>query len=187
MGTGKIWHSLKFLKDMKTGILWNVLTGIGQFKMNKIIVLTSALFLSGCVTCGSELACSDVDIIALRPDVVRIDAKTEINGNSDIAQVHGQILQKAARETIKRGYTHFIINDDQQCAANVVVGIRKKTHGTVHTDSHGNSTFDADSYTTNDVRTINTTSTTIKMFSKGQKIPAKAYDAAHILGLDIKK
>lgn len=134
--------------------------------MNRMLALTSALLLL--------TSCATTSEVPLAKNMVRLD--TQASGLIYTSSAGQITMKKAAEATLRRGYTHFRIDQASTSHGSRMTGMSANTSGWVNGGSYGGSTI----YTPMHAPTASV-GLTVVMFHAGEAGARDAFDAAEVL------
>lgn len=137
------------------------------------LVLCAVLALVGCAT-TSEMP--------LAPNVVRLD--TQASGLAFVGSVGEVTMLRAAEATLKRGYTHFRLQDASTAQGSRLVGVSGQSSGSGSASTFGNrtsGTFTGTSYQTPLYAPTANVGVTVVMFRAGEPGSEGAWEAADVV------
>lgn len=141
--------------------------------MKRLSLLAGLLVLQACAT-TSEMP--------LAPNVVRLD--TQASGLLYTGSAPSITMKKAAETTLRRGYTHFRLEQAATSSGRRVAGVIGNSSGTMQATAYGNmasGTYTGTSYATPVYAPTANIGVTVVMFRAGEPGARGAWDAADVL------
>lgn len=127
-------------------------------------------------------ACSTTNEMTLAPNVVRLD--TQARGLIATSGAGASTLKRAAEITVRRGYTHFRLQDAATSSGSSLAGVYANSNGWGSTSFNGssaNTTFGG-STTYTPIRTPTASiGVTVVMFKAGEPGARGAFEAAEVI------
>jgi hypothetical protein len=130
-------------------------------------------------------SCSTTNEMPLAPNVVRLD--TEGRGLIAASSASTDTVKRAAQATLKRGYTHFRLEQASTSQGSRLAGVYANTTGWGDTTFRGRSastTFGGSTTYTPIRQPVRTIGVTVVMFRENEPGAKGAFDAADVLRRD---
>ncbi|ASS55268.1 MULTISPECIES: hypothetical protein [Rhizobium] len=127
-------------------------------------------------------ACATTSEMPLAPNMVRLD--TNASGLIFTSTAGAITMKKAAEATIRRGYTHFRLEQAQTASGSRFVGMNTYGSGTAQASVYGNTaygTYSGSSFSTPMYAPTASIGVTVIMFHANEAGAKGAFDAAEVL------
>ncbi|TBC99000.1 hypothetical protein ELH07_09555 [Rhizobium ruizarguesonis] len=127
-------------------------------------------------------ACATTSEMPLAPNMVRLD--TNASGLIFTSAAGAITMKKAAEATIRRGYTHFRLEQAQTASGSRFVGMNTYGSGTAQASVYGNTaygTYSGSSFSTPMYAPTASIGVTVIMFHANEAGAKGAFDAAEVL------
>jgi hypothetical protein len=147
------------------------------FMISKLIM--TALF------CAGLASCATTSEMPLAQNMVRLD--TNASGLIFTSAAGSITMKRAAEATIKRGYTHFRLEQVQTASGSRFVGMHTNSFGTAQANVYGGSaygTYNATSFSSPVYAPTAQIGVTVIMFKANEAGAKGAFDAAEVLKKD---
>lgn len=148
--------------------------GLGDF-MNKGFVVAVLL-------CAALVSCATTNEMVLAPNVVRLD--TNASGLIYTSQAGQITMKRAAEATIKRGYTHFRLEQATTSQGSQMVGMSTYGSGFGQASMYGNTaygSYSGSSFSTPMYAPTAQVGVTVVMFKANEAGAVGAFDAAEVV------
>ncbi|WP_455918671.1 hypothetical protein [Ensifer canadensis] len=127
-------------------------------------------------------SCATTSEMPLAQNMVRLD--TSARGLLFTSSAGAVTMQKAAEATLKRGYSHFRIDQAQTASGSQFVGMNTYGSGTANASVYGNTaygTYNSSSFSTPMYAPTRQIGVTVIMFRANEAGARGAFDAADVL------
>ncbi len=164
--------SIQLLSPTKQ-ILWSRLFLGGTMKK---------MFIAGVVLCAMLSSCATTSEMPLAPNAVRLD--TNASGLIFTSAAGAITMKKAAEATVKRGYTHFRLDQVATAQGSRFVGMNTNTYGNASANVYGNTaygTYSANSFSTPMYAPTAQIGVTVIMFHANEAGAKGAFNAAEVI------
>ncbi|HFF3720366.1 TPA: hypothetical protein ACGCM7_005451 [Klebsiella pneumoniae] len=132
--------------------------------------------------CTVLTSCATTSEMPLAPNVVRLD--TNAQGLLFTSQAGQITMKRAAEATIKRGYTHFRLEQAQTASGSRFVGMNTNSWGSANATVYGNSAYgnySGSSYSSPVYTPTTQIGVTVVMFNANEQGAVGAFNAAQII------
>ncbi len=143
--------------------------------MKKIVAACVAL-------CAMLSSCATTSEMPLAPNAVRLD--TNASGLIFTSAAGAITMKKAAEATVKRGYTHFRLDQVATAQGSRFVGMNTNTYGNASANVYGNTaygTYSANSFSTPMYAPTAQIGVTVIMFHANEAGAKGAFNAAEVI------
>ncbi|MEB2843816.1 hypothetical protein [Endobacterium cereale] len=142
----------------------------------KTRLIATALF------CAALTSCATTSEMPLATNMVRLD--TNASGLLFTSAAGAITMKKAAEATVKRGYTHFRLEQVATAQGSRLVGMNTNTFGTANASVYGNSaygSYSANSFSSPVYAPTAQVGVTVIMFQANEAGARGAFDAAEVI------
>lgn len=136
----------------------------------------------GVVLCAMLSSCATTSEMPLAQNAVRLD--TNASGLIFTSAAGAITMKKAAEATVKRGYTHFRLEQVATAQGSRFVGMNTNTYGNANASVYGNTgygSYTANSYSTPVYAPTAQIGVTVVMFHGNEAGAKGAFDAAEVI------
>lgn len=134
------------------------------------------------VLCAMLSSCATTSEMPLAQNAVRLD--TNASGLIFTSAAGAITMKKAAEATVKRGYTHFRLEQVATAQGSRFVGMNTNTYGNANASVYGNTaygSYTANSYSTPMYAPTAQIGVTVVMFHANEAGSKGAFDAAEVI------
>lgn len=132
--------------------------------------------------CAALTSCATTSEMPLAKNMVRLD--TNASGLLFTSAAGAITMKKAAEATVKRGYTHFRLEQVATAQGSRLVGVNTNTFGTANASLYGNSaygSYSANSFSSPVYAPTAQVGVTVIMFNANETGARGAFDAAEVI------
>lgn len=136
----------------------------------------------GAILAVALASCATTSEMPLAKNMVRLD--TNAQGLLFTSQAGQMTMKRAAEATIKRGYTHFRLEQVQTASGSRFVGMNTNSWGTANASVYGNSAYgnyNATSFSSPVYAPTAQIGVTVIMFNANEAGANGAFDAAEVI------
>jgi len=134
------------------------------------------------VLCAALSGCATTNEMPLAQNMVRLD--TNASGLIFTSQAGAITMKKAAEATLRRGYTHFRLDQVATAQGSRFVGLNTSTYGTANASVYGNTaygSYNANSFSSPMYAPTAQVGVTVTMFHADEAGAKGAFDAADVI------